>query len=335
MERSLARVVRVDEVAPILDADKIETVKIGGWQVVVGKGQFLVGSPVVYFEVDSMLPLKDARFSFLEARGRKMVDGKDYHVLRTAKLRGTLSQGLVLPLDDFPELEGKDGDVTGVLGIEKYEPPIPAELASKILGAFPTHLFPKTDAERVQNLASAWDEVQQSSWYATEKIDGTSITLFNLGDGLRLCSRNYEIVPDDNITIMQVLQREGISIGEGYAVQGELYGEGIQGNPLKVKGHHFAIFNVFRKANGRFELLARNVWPASFLGNAVPLLEVSLPATIQETIDQAEGIMSKVSPTCRAEGIVWHTVFGIPLQLLNGRGNFKAINNTYLLKQKD
>ena len=68
------RVPSGDEVKPIDGADRIEQVIIGGWSVVVKKGEFHVGDYVVYIEIDAFLPVSNDLFSFLAPRGtRRMV----------------------------------------------------------------------------------------------------------------------------------------------------------------------------------------------------------------------------------------------------------------------
>lgn len=102
-DQSLRRLVTLEEVAdvqPIPDADAIERARVRGWDVVVRKGEVHPGDVVLYFEIDAALPLEDPRFAFLEPRGRKVLeDGTAVHVLKTARLRGQYSQGLVIPMD--------------------------------------------------------------------------------------------------------------------------------------------------------------------------------------------------------------------------------------------
>ena len=76
-KRRLVTIRTIDAITPIEGADRIECAHIGGWTSVVGKGEFQVGQPVLYFEVDSMLPLEDCPyepdpeiFKFLEPRGK-------------------------------------------------------------------------------------------------------------------------------------------------------------------------------------------------------------------------------------------------------------------------
>lgn len=128
---------RVSAVAAIPDADAIEAVAVRGWTVVAKKGEFTAGDECVYVEIDAALPLDDERFAFLAPRGTKTLgDGKRVHVLKTALLRGVYSQGLVLPIGQFPEVIAASAseDLAALLGIEKYEPPIPAQMVGELAG---------------------------------------------------------------------------------------------------------------------------------------------------------------------------------------------------------
>ena len=110
--RKLASIQRIWNLEPIPDADRLELASVEGWKVVVNKGQFHPGELAVYFEIDSFLPV-DERFEFLRKTSYKKTDimGEGFK-LRTLKLRGVFSQGLLLPISDFPEIKevelGKD-----------------------------------------------------------------------------------------------------------------------------------------------------------------------------------------------------------------------------------
>lgn len=357
--RRLVTLEKVADVQPIPNADAIERARVRGWDVVVRKGEVQIGDTVLYFEIDAALPLDDQRFAFLEPRGSKVLeDGTKVHVLKTARLRGQYSQGLVVPLDvptreqvvkyllneegyrfdpsraaqDAEELVGID--VSEVLGVTKYEPPIPANLAGDVVGPFPTDLVQKTDSERVQNLSEVFDELHaDGDWVATEKIDGTSTTYIVTGDEdnpIRVCSRNWELQPNPDLTSMQLAEQHRLTdLPAGTIIQGEVYGEGIQGNPLKIKGCALAVFSVFTAPR---TLVPRAAWPESLKEIAAPELDLQLPATVDAAVEQVEGMKSLVSPGHQAEGIVWHERSGRSFQSLENRANLKAINNKYLLK---
>lgn len=332
MRRLVSREV-ITEIGPIPEADAIERARVRGWDVVVKKGETRVGDEVIYFEIDSALPLSDDRFTFLAPRGSKtLVTGEKVHVLKTARLRGQYSQGLVLPVSAFADLDGVgDDELADALGVTKYEPPVPASLSGQVRGAFPTALVPKTDAERVQNLVEAYDELLvNGQWIATEKIDGSSVTYIVTGDRsdpLRVCSRNWELEPNPKLTSMQLAARHGLAgLPAGTIIQGELYGEGIQGNPLKVKGAELAVFGVFRERVP----VPRDEWPDQLAKLAAPVLDWAVPQSVEAAVAQVEGMKSAIRAGRKAEGVVWHEATGKPFDVLGGRSCWKAINNKYL-----
>ena len=113
-DRELAYIVKVLETKDIEGYDKVHYTRVLEWWCVAPK-DIKLGDLVVYFEIDSKLPANDARFAFMEKRK---------YLVKTQKLCKTVSQGLILPLSDFPELKGcKEGDfVTDKLHVEKYDP---------------------------------------------------------------------------------------------------------------------------------------------------------------------------------------------------------------------
>lgn len=332
-ERKLATIATVTSVSPIAGADRIEVAHIRGWNVVVGKNEYAPGDRCVYIEIDAFLPVHNPHFSFLASRGVKTVDGVDGHVLRTARLRGTLSQGLALPLSTVNGgaqlAEGTD--VTNLLSISKYEPPIPAELSGRTVGRFPTEFASKTDAERVQNLADFFP-LPGGPWLATEKVDGTSVTFINDNGVLRTCSRNWELSPEQGSTYERIATKLAVLdwLPPGAVVQGELYGEGVQSNPLAVRGHHFAIFAIWLNRT----LLPRDQWPVDALVHAAGAYDLPTPTSSAHALELADGIRSLINPAQLAEGVVWHDQSGSSHPALDGRSCFKAISNTWLLKHE-
>ncbi len=92
-ERELAYVVKIDGISPIAGADRVELAHIGGWRIMVKKGQFQVGDFAIYFEIDSKVPEKEP-FMFLEPKHFKVKTQKYF--------KGTvISQGLLMAFDDF------------------------------------------------------------------------------------------------------------------------------------------------------------------------------------------------------------------------------------------
>lgn len=342
MERKLSSIRVINEINPIPEADAIERATVDGWNVVVKKGEFKPGDLCVYCEIDSFLPVKD-EFEFLRKSSyRKMSDGTEGFRLKTIKLRGQVSQGLLLPISVLPnEVVSSTGlsdlpgtDVTSVLGIVKYEPPVPACLAGKIKGYFPSFI-PKTDEERIQNLPEIFVNEKETLFDATEKLDGSSTTFYIKDGEFGVCSRNLELLEDDENTLWKCGRDMNIkakleSLAINIALQGELIGEGIQGNPYKIKGQTVRFYNAFdidRYEYLRYEDFNKLI---GMLGlETVPVIHegLRLPESIEEILKLAEG-KSILNPNFNREGLVFRTRGA-------KRISFKAISNLFLLGEKD
>lgn len=180
--RKLASIQKVVSTAPIEGADKIELVFILGWQVVATKGEYKAGDLVVFYEIDSWLPATDPRYNTFEERFSNWGDKRGMR-LKTIKLRKQLSQGLVMPLDKFPEIKNpSEGDnVTDILKIEKWEPiekPVPGRKPGESAGKrFPAFIR-KTDQDRIQNVGAMVERYLDEGFEVTMKLDGSSMTVF-------------------------------------------------------------------------------------------------------------------------------------------------------------
>ena len=360
MERKLASIRVISNLSLIEGADKIETATIDGWKVVVAKDVgHKVGDKVIYCEIDSFLPIRD-EFEFLRKSSYKKMGGEEGFRLKTIKLRGQVSQGLILPLSVLKstdivkvttvktewgnqyELFAEDGepmvevgdDVTEVLGIVKYEPPIPAELSGKVKGFFPSFLR-KTDEERVQNLTKEYENYKSlgRKFYVTEKLDGSSATFYYKDGVFGVCSRNLELLETEGNTFWKVsreldLENKMKDFGVNISLQGELIGEGIQGNPYKIKGQTVKFFNLFDIDLQVYHSLAHLDRALGIMGlKMVPIVDefFNLPETIEELLKYAED-KSVLNSNFDREGVVIRS---------NDRTiSFKAISNKFLLNEK-
>lgn len=336
--RRLATIRVIDEVQPIPDADAIEKVRLGGWWCVCKKGEFKPGDKSVYFEIDSLLPPVEP-FTFLEKGGRKrtLYEGKEYegYRLRTVKLRGQISQGLALPLGLFAgKIEGSipvDEDLSDQLGIVKYEPPVPVNLKGEVKGPMPGYI-PKSDEERLQNCVDILTTHRGASFSVTEKLDGTSATFYKYRGGFGVCGRNWEYKEDEENLYWRMARKYGLAerIPDGHALQCELIGEGVQGNPLKIKGQEARLFYAFQIDEHKYLETQEMIALGQSLGIAtVPLVEgrFVLNHSAEQLLEMANR-KSLLNPTCDCEGLVFR---------LNGaesKVSFKVISNRYLLKHE-
>jgi RNA ligase (TIGR02306 family) len=329
--RQLASIQRIRALEPIENADAIVRATVLGWQLVVKKGEFQVGDLCIYCEIDCLMPARP-EFEFLKPRGMRV---------RTIRLRGQISQGICLPLSFLPQnAENTEGvDVTDVLGIVKYEPPIPASLAGIMKGNFPSFI-PKTDETRVQILEDLLTGYKDEKCFVTEKLDGSSATYFIRNGQFGVCSRNLELLESDDNTYWKLARALDIenklrSLNGNFAIQGELIGEGVQGNKYALKGQKLYFFNVF------------NIDTYSFLGfedfkntlekldlNIVPILENDylLDNDIPKLVEKALG-KSVLKADVIREGIVIRPL--IESNDAIGRVSFKSINPEFLLKYND
>lgn len=352
--RKLVSIKTITNLTPIKDADNIETATINdGWKVVVKKGEFTLYDKCVYFEIDSILPESDPRFAFL------MKDIKDLPTenntivrgvkLRTIKLKGQISQGLALPLLSFPELNNCDLDnLDSILSIQKYEKPLHAD-NTHAKGNFPSFI-PKTEQERVQNCIHDID-FDKYEWEITKKYDGCSATYYYFNGNTGICSRNLELINDDTQNsvyhqmnkkyhILEMLNAYCVKHKRNLAIQGEIYGKGIQGNPDNLHCVEFIAFDIYDIDKKKYinpierikiEPELQKINPEMFLCQILPLyyLHKSIEGFIFEDLSETNILdrLLEMAKKIGGEGLVFKAIS-------DERISFKVINNEYLLKGK-
>lgn len=344
-ERKLATIRKIAAIEPIEGADAIEVAVVDGWKVVVKKGEFQLNDLAVYLEIDSWVPTELAPF-LSKGKEPREFEGVKGERLRTVKLRGQLSQGLLLSIEvdsgqftgDVHVVKGEpveEGmDVTELLGILKWERPMNAQLAGMARGNFPA-LVPKTDQERIQNLTRSFAEYQLDTWSITEKLDGSSCTFYLDDEGaFHVCSRNLDLKEDEANSFWKVAHKFQIedimrrNFMLGMAIQGEMIGEGIQGNQYKTQ-LDFYVYDMYNTATGQYILPVQLKAACERLGlKHVPILAESMSfpyGTIQAILDTAEG-PSELNGSNR-EGIVFKS------NTVHDR-SFKSISNSWLLKNE-
>jgi len=334
--RSLASIRVAGENFPIVGADLITATRVDGWVCVTQKGEFNVGDLGVYFEIDSFLPGTDKRFSFLEKTFINWL-GNVGARLRTIKLRGQVSQGLFLPMRLFPELDGKvvGDDVTEILNIQKWEAPVPTQLAGEVTGKMRS-VIPITDEERIQNLIDKIKtHIAGQTFEKTIKLDGTSMTVFCHEGQLGVAGRNWELRESEANTLWRVARENKLieavgSLGKNIAIRGELIGEGIQENNEKLVGNDFYLFNIWDIDKQEYlspedrEIVVAELVNLGAKINQVPtegFIVFDENVTVDDILSLADG-KSLFSPN--REGIVF--------KRKDGKFSFKAISNWYLLK---
>lgn len=334
MARSLASIQRITALNPIEGADAIEVADVLGWKVVVKKGEYQVGDLAIYLEIDSVPPDEEQyRFLWKFAEQRP-----NNFRIKTIKLRGQISQGILFPLEKSrmsPQYMGWIGnvdvvegsDVTELLGVTKYEAPLPRG-SDDIEGQFFDGV-PKTDEERVQSSTGRkhLEALQGKPYNITIKLDGASMTVAMHGGEPKVASRNYRLADVDNSAYWNAARNGNllhfVQLYPHLAVQGELCGPGIQSNRLGLAEHRCFVFNIYNRDLGVYEPYDR-IWQAAqeFMFDIVPVIEwgMSFNADAEDLLKFAEGKYEGTNN--EREGIV-----------IRGDGiSFKAISNRYLLK---
>lgn len=228
MKRQLASIQRITNISPIEGANLIVQIQVLGWSCVAKKSEFEIGDLCIYFEIDSLLPEMD-EFKFL-GKSCWNTPLQRYHI-KTCRIRGFVSQGLVLPLKMFERLFPIDfkleegTDVTDLFGVEKYDDAVTYQQGEND----PGFVWPisKTDEIRIQAKPQMFDELVGKPYYITCKMDGTSATYIFKGIGedkrFYVCSRNHRIIEDPGsiywavakqYKIAEVLERHYDATGE-------------------------------------------------------------------------------------------------------------------------
>lgn len=386
MSRKLASVQTIKAVKPIEGADRIEVVQVLNWDCVAKKGEYQVGDKVIYFEIDSLLPDIPA-FEFL--KGSSWSQKLNKYKISTHKFRNQISQGLVIPItdlgrlleqikpdnyttlpnwmymengfdpNDWIDIDGKNKlegmDLTELLNIEKYEPPV----SNGPLGEIVYHewYIPKTDEERIQVCAQdvlpEYMKLEQDEWYASVKLDGTSCTA-GLFDDAFLIGGRTQFYREENMYTTTVnkygdlkkkLEEYKAVYGIYVAFQGELCGPGIQGNKLGLKEKEWFIFNAFVSKTGKngsyvkCDLLYMLKLCEEFGLTPVPIIPEECKFDFKETTDIDETVnnllhyvdeikyrdfFEDASPNQIAEGVVFRTE--------DMTHSFKVVSNKFLLK---
>ena len=358
--RKLASIATIATAEPIPEADRLDVVTLEGkaWRIVTGRNEFKPGDRAVYFEIDSALPADDERFAFLHDRCLRTWSDKHGNALkqavriRTVKLKGVISQGLVMPISVFPELADRSvgDDVTGDLRVEHFD-----EISEQMRAALDTRCpqgfgrregnfpswIPKTDEERIQNLADWPEKLKGVLWEVTEKKDGSSMTVFYApsprpDNPFGVCSRNFELKRDETNAWWEAAVKYGLeeklrNLGREIALQGELVGPGMNGNRDLLSERAFRVFRVWDIAKQHYVPSGERVALCERLG--IPHVPV-----IAAAMDVFSELPSVDAVLKFAEGVTenGHEREGLVFKEANTSypRSFKAVSNRYLLKLK-
>lgn len=268
------KVIKIDAIEAIANADAIELAVIGDYRSVVRKDQYKAGDLAVYIPEAAVLPEWLIKELGLEGR----LAGTNKNRVKAVKLRGCLSQGLLYPVvDNVLELEDDDvrvklnANVTQALGIKKYEPVIPASMSGEVYNAGLEHTI-KYDIENIKKFPNVLVDGEEVVF--SEKIHGTfcgvgilphththlslRFVVFSKGLGAQgLCFKLND--RNENNVYVRAMKQNGIfekllsylgKQADPVFLLGEVYGPGVQdlvyGDKL-----NFRVFDAVAKVNSQ------------------------------------------------------------------------------------
>lgn len=352
INRKMATIRQISAIYDIPNADNIVLAQVDGWKVIVKKNEYKVDDLCVYCEIDSFIPTTIAPFLTREGYSPSEYNNIAGEKLRTVRLRGQISQGLILPPSilqkHITQYEIGD-DVSEELNITKYEP-LPSghkffSLVNNPRSKFPEYV-PKTDQERIQNCHNIFiNQYKDDMFEGTLKVDGTSCTvLMNNEDNIEVCNRNSSLKDIEGNKYWETARKENIVAFVTWcnkernlqvAVQSEIMGPNIQKNRESFKEHMFYIFDIFDiktqsylSKNKRLDLIEKfNLHQIT--GKELKHVPIVYPFAailsypLEKILELSQ--ITSINNTI-AEGIVWKCID-------NPNISFKVINNLFLLKE--
>lgn len=373
--RKLASVRRIESIDPIEGADNIVCATVDGWKLVTQKSNnFNPGDLVIYFEIDSFLPAIE-KFEFLRKSCLRVMDNVEGFRIKTIKLRGQISQGLILPMSEFFDLD-EDGnwiqtkignlntvepetsdpetvftvavteyiieegdDLTELLGVKKWEAPIHPSLAGKARGNFPDFIR-KTDQDRVQNVYKYFRRHRDVTQYEVSlKLDGSSTTIYCKSGYVGVCSRNLDLTETEDNAFWKVAR--STKLVEAL----EAYGKNIavQGELMGpgVQGNREGLKQLELYVFDVYDIDTQEYVDSNtkrkILDNLYRLGAAfkNVPIVDYVSLDKFENVQDFLN-YAEQPSINHPIAEGVVFKNMDGkRHSFKVISNKFLLKEKD
>ncbi|MBF0338651.1 MAG: RNA ligase (ATP) [Nitrospirae bacterium] len=234
-------VVQIRAILPHPNADNLELAMVKDWTVAVKKATYKEGDKVIHVPIDAVLPLElSDKIGITAYLSRQRV--------RTAKIRGLYSQGLIIDIGIVGADTEIGTDVSAVLGITKYEPPIPADLIGEVR-AYDSRFKEYTQIEHIENyagiLAGLDDDV-----VVTEKVHGVNARFGRFDSDFFVGSHTLSLKESDSNLYWRAFNQYKMReiVQEDMIVYGEIYGSGVQklnyGLSRDVIG--FVVFDICR-----------------------------------------------------------------------------------------
>ena len=347
-------VFKVQEVEPHFNADRLDCIKISGFQLVTQKGKYQVGDEVIHLPIQTVLSeeLNEKLFP-ADSKIKLQSDRR----IRTIKLRKAISQGMLLDPKEF-DLEYVRSQCT------KWQPPessLPANMRSG---------QPKKIKPEVKTFVK-YSDIENGKYYdrclkngdeivITTKLHGTSarygwhkyeantwwqktLAFLHLAPEWVYCygSRNVQLQWKlskrnyyEGDVYGKILEQENLKkIPKGFSVYGEIVGHGIQKGwnyACLPDQHNFYCYDVRDNVNGKWldhadmvafcEKYEITTVPIQFVGHYAEGMIANYIDHNPISTEVNEGVV--VKPTTEKTG---------PM----GRFVLKFINDGYYLEQEN
>ena len=246
-------------ILPHPNAEKLELAQVADYRCVVGKDLYKTGDLVAYIPEAAVIAEDQLQFFgyWNEEQGKGLLAGSKGDRVKAVKLRGEVSQGLVFPVNKIamylgqPDREFAVGDdVAGLLGIVKYEPPIPVGMAGEVYNAG-SWLTVDYDIENLKKYPDVLQEGEEVIF--TEKLHGTS---FQIG----LLPATPKFFHEDHFKVNHPTYGEGYFFiaSKGLGAQGLCFkdNESNKNNLYVRAARQFGLFEKLLKY--RFEAIEAN-----------------------------------------------------------------------------
>lgn len=317
---------RIAEVWEHTNADRLAMAKVASmsYQFVIAKDSFKPGDLVIYFPIDSLLPPHIIEVLGLAGK----LAGSDKNRVKTVRLRGQISQGLVaeppLLLEDWGSMAYSEGqDITARLGVTKYEPPpVPSQAGNLVPLPRMVSVYDIEGAERFGVLV---ERLLDEPVLITEKLEGSHFAASIFKDGeIAISQRRYKIEPiaaaehdwhkaarvsglRDKLPLLKAeIERQRGEEVEVVTVRGELIGTGIQGNYYRLPGQQVKMFEI--EVNGEpIDAHAFLALTKHFDIETVPVLSADVPLRAwldDKSIAEMSNGETVINPKLAREGIV-------------------------------
>jgi RNA ligase (TIGR02306 family) len=334
----VATIEYIKDIQPHPNADKMDIAIVKGWKVCIKKNEYKIGDLCIYVNTDTELK-ECSQYEFLR--------NKNFRI-KPIKLRGQLSEGIIFPISLLKEFghdvivlnENVEGtDVSEFIGAKHYEKPIPTNLAGKIIGHLPSFIK-KTDEENLENVIGVLNELKNKPYYITVKVDGSSGTFYINNGKYGVCSRNLELLEEEKNGFFRVSKKYDIENklkayfkDKNVAIQGEVYGPGIQNNLLDVREISFCVFNLWDIDNRKyFDYVDIKNFCVS---TQIPMVDVIKEGdSFDLSFEELQSISNKLKYASGnvAEGIVVRPKTMFHSNEMKSHCSFKVKNEEYKLK---